>query len=377
MLKWAREQTPFRTVYDVARYKPTIKVEKLVAWESGESMPSITSAKELAALYKLPLATFYLDEAPQDKRVMKYQDRRTVKGTLYNENNYELWTETQRLNSNRDLIVELYAESQTEALKIPIFNENTSIDEIADSIRAFLEIRTPFKYKKTFGNSAFRFYRKKLENHDICVGQVNGIELTEMKGFSLAYEIIPIIGINGKDFDRAKVFSLFHELAHIIRRTSSLCMIDFDNRNDDEEKICDKIAATILMPGESFVQVSKGIYDKEKSWSIDSLLKIADKYGVSTTSVLRRLYETSIISSQDYQRIYKILQAKFNSIQGKDNGAGFAEYHQKYLNNQGYLFSRTAFNAYGSGILSFGELCRMLNINRMHVANLERAVMFG
>ena len=55
MLKWAREQTPFKTVDDVIKRKPTIKADKLAAWEDGSAMPSVTNAKDLAALYKLSL----------------------------------------------------------------------------------------------------------------------------------------------------------------------------------------------------------------------------------------------------------------------------------------------------------------------------------
>lgn len=376
MLKWAREQTPFKTVDDVARIKPTIKADKLAAWEDGSDMPSMSSAKELALLYKLPFAAFFLD-VPPEKQTMKYQDRRTFMGALYRDDDYELWAETQRVNNNRVLIVDLYAESQREPLKIPTFDSDASIEEIAESIRSFLGIQTPFKFKKTYSGNAFRYYRDILEHHDICVAQINGVELSDMKGFSLAYEVIPIIGINGKDFERAKVFSLFHELAHIIRRTSSLCMIDFDNRNDDEEKLCDKIAATILMPKDSFAKVVKQIFKVEKGWSTQCLTHIADKFGVSSTAAIRRLYDVDIISWTEYQNLYKMAQADFEASQAKKHNVLRAEVHQKFLNRQGYLFSRTVFDAYGRGNLSYGELCRTLNLNAKYVGNLERAVMFG
>lgn len=376
MLKWAREQTPFKTVDDVSRRKPTIKADKLAAWEDGTTSPSMTAAKELAQLYKLPFAAFFLD-VPPEKPVVKYQDRRTMTGALYRDDNYELWAETQRVNNNRDLIVELYADAEIQPLKIPTFDATATIDEIADSVRGFLGIQTPFTYKKIYGNNAFRYYRDLLEHHDICVAQINGVELSEMKGFSLAYEAIPIIGINGKDFERAKVFSLFHELAHIIRRTSSLCMIDFDTRNDDEEKLCDKIAATILMPKMAFTSVTKQMFKAENEWSMACLWKIADKFGVSVTSVIRRLREVGLITSNEYQDLYKMAQADFEASQSKNHSTPLAEYHQKYINSQGYLFSRTVFNAYGRGSISYGELCRTLNINGKHVGNLERSVMFG
>lgn len=376
MLKWGREQTPFKTVDDVEKHKPSIKAEKLAAREAGTELPSLTAAKELAVLYKLPFAAFFLSDPPE-KKTIKYKDRRTVKGTIYKENNYELWAETRRVDNNRDQIIELYSAEGIEPLRIPTFDFADSIEDIAERIRSFLKIQTPFQYKKTFGNSAFRYYRDILEHHDICVVQINGVELSEMKGFSLAYEVIPIIGINGKDYERAKVFSLFHELAHIIRRTSSLCMIDFDRRNDEEEKLCDQLAAAILMPKVTFVDLAKEIYKREGKWYPVCLMKIADKYGVSSVSVLRRLYETDVITWSEYQALYKKLQDDFESSHNNVNGTGFADYYQRYINAQGYLFSRTALIAYGAGVLTYGELCKTLNMKARHIGDLERAVMFG
>ena len=118
------------------------------------------------------------------------------------------------------------------------------------------------------------------------------------------YDTFPIIAINNKDFERAKVFSLFHEVAHLVRRSSSLCLIDFDERNDEEEKICDRIAAEVLMPEESFRYVSSNALNLYGEWSDLCLISIADKYAVSTFSVVRRLRELDIINRSDYYSIY-------------------------------------------------------------------------
>lgn len=53
MLVWARSTTPFETTKDVQE-KTNIAASKIDAWETGEEYPSITEAKKLANLYKLP-----------------------------------------------------------------------------------------------------------------------------------------------------------------------------------------------------------------------------------------------------------------------------------------------------------------------------------
>lgn len=92
MLVWARSETPFTTTEAVEMLFPAITAKNLDEWESGDDYPSITEAKKLASIYKLPFATFYLSEAPA-KKVKRYTDRRTLKG-FYSENiSYALWCE--------------------------------------------------------------------------------------------------------------------------------------------------------------------------------------------------------------------------------------------------------------------------------------------
>lgn len=76
MLKWAREQTPFLSTDMVELEKPKISSSNLSKWENGEDYPSITEAKALASLYRVPFACFYLSEIPP-KKPRLYYDRRT------------------------------------------------------------------------------------------------------------------------------------------------------------------------------------------------------------------------------------------------------------------------------------------------------------
>ena len=69
-------------------------------------MPSITEAKKLANLYKVPFATFYLSNPPE-KKTKAYTDRRTYNDTVYRETSYELWSEIGRITGNRQIIVDI------------------------------------------------------------------------------------------------------------------------------------------------------------------------------------------------------------------------------------------------------------------------------
>ncbi len=377
LLVWARSNTPFETTYDVQE-RLKIEASKLELWESGEELPSITEAKKLAKLYKVPFATFFLPEPPAIEP-RPYTDRRTYNDTVYREMSYDLWSEISRIIGNREKMLE-YDDEENEYVDLPTFKETDSVKYIADTMRDFFEIKVPYKNKSVYKN-AYNFYRYILETKGIMVAQVTGVSLDEMKGISVFYDKYPIVAVNNKDYDRAKAFSLMHEVAHLVRRSSSLCLIDFDERNDDEEKLCDRIAAEILMPEEDFVSVADEMSLIYHEWSIECLNAIADKFAVSSVSVVRRLNELKKISKSEYQRIYKMLMDDFEmkreQIEAAKEGKNMIiPYYAKYLNREGCLFTKVIMSSYSRGTITYGEMCQTLNVGRAHIDKLERAVMF-
>ncbi len=380
MLVWARSNTPFETLIDVQN-RINIEASKIEEWERGIDFPSITEAKKLAKLYKVPFASFFMSEPPKVEP-RPYADRRTYNGTVYRAMSYELWAEIGRILGNRDKMMDVIGEddedSQYEVL--PILKASTTVEEIADEIRKYLGISLPFKNKSAYKNS-FNYYRAVLESKGIFVAQITGISLEEMKGISIYYDEFPIIAVNNKDYERAKAFSLMHEMAHLVRRSSSLCLIDFNERNDDEEKICDRIAAEVLMPERAFKNVVDTFYKVYSSWSEECLNHIADKFGVSVFSVIRRLHDVNVINKAQYLNLYKEFTERFEEKQAEIDAFNEGKslvipYYAKYLNREGYLFTKTIMTSYSKGNISYGEMCHTLNVGSSHINKMERAVMF-
>ena len=118
MLIWARSETPFVTPDDVQLHTSGISADKLSLWESGIEFPSITEAKKLATIYRVPLACFFLS-APPEKRIRRYTDRRTMPGTVYHDISYELWSEIGRITANRDKILEYTEVDKLKTITFP------------------------------------------------------------------------------------------------------------------------------------------------------------------------------------------------------------------------------------------------------------------
>ena len=380
MLVWARSETPFANSPDQLLLRfPRISLDNLKKWESGEELPSIREAKDLANIYKLPFASFFLSKTPV-KKPKRYTDRRTVLGTEYGEMSYELWSEITRICADRDTLLEFSDEDSFPTSLIPTVNETDSVETVSDIIRSFLKLPISFKFKKEYGSSSFNYFRNILEKHGIIVAQISSVSLSEMKGLSIYEDQFPIIAINNKDFERAKTFSLFHEVAHLIRRSSSLCLIDDDIRNDDEEKICDRIAAEVLMERTEFTRIATSIFSREGEWNNISLLNLADKFGVSTVAAFRRLHDLSIISEKQYYDMYRDINAAFEenikAIEAARAGKDIPFYfHVRYVNSHGHLLPKMIVTAQSTGRITLGEACKIMNIKSKYYGDIARAVM--
>lgn len=380
MLVWARGETPFASsVESVAARFPRISSKKLNKWESGEELPSIREAKDLAKIYKLPFAAFFLTDIPE-KKPKRYTDRRTFLGTEYGKMSYELWEEISRICSDRETLLNFSDEEKYLTTPIPTINDADSVKEMASTIRTYLELPLSFKYKKEYSGNSFNFFRNAIERKGIIVAQISSVSLSEMKGLSIYDERFPIIAINNKDFEKAKVFSLLHEMAHIIRRSSSLCLIDDNERDDSEEKICDQIAVEVLMECTEFKKIATEIYSKEKEWNSSSLSKLADRFGVSTVAAFRRLYDLSFISDEQYYDMYKGINDEFtNNIKAieklRENKDIPFFFHVRYVNSHGRLLPRVIVSAQNSGKITIGEACKIMNIKRKYYSEISKAVM--
>ena len=97
------------------------------------------------------------------------------------------------------------------------------MEEIAAAIRNLLELTEDIQCKFRKPEVALSHCIRVLEKWDVLIFQATKIAPSEMRGLSIAYERMPIIALNRKDEPSARLFTLCHELVHIVTRTSGIC----------------------------------------------------------------------------------------------------------------------------------------------------------
>jgi Zn-dependent peptidase ImmA (M78 family) len=72
----------------------------------------------------------------------------------------------------------------------------------------------------------------------------------DLRGFSLADNLAPVIAVNTAENNEARSFSMFHELSHLASGTESSCSESARHARSDYalERWCEEVASSVLLP---------------------------------------------------------------------------------------------------------------------------------
>jgi len=163
-------------------------------------------------------------------------------------------------------------------------------DETDDALkhwRTVLEEQGVFVFKDSFNPPG----RKRADTGDSL-----------FSGFCLYDREVPIIYINNTKPKTCQIFTLFHELAHLLMHTSGVDTrqsdyIEYLMGNDKRiEMLCNQFAAEFLVPSQDFDEHSNGIPINDRA--IEDWAKL---YCVSRETVLRKLLDRGLVDQRYYE----------------------------------------------------------------------------
>lgn len=353
VLIWAREELNI-SQDEVAR-RMGKKVEDIANWENGDDYPTYAQLEKLAYnIYKRPLAVFFFPNAPDlPKQNGKFR-------TLDNEIFSEIPTKILELMNQARIMQLNLQELETESkiritdIDLDVFSENI-FSKLRDVLGVSLEMQ-----KKSRGlNDAFEMWRTAFYECGIYVFK-DAFKDDSFSGFCLYDTQYPVIYINNSMSYSRQIFTLFHELCHILIKTSGIDKAndDFLNKLAKEKRrleiICNKFAGEFLVPTEDILKQIKNMELDEKN--IEKLAKI---YSVSRDVVLRKLLDVGKISKELYEE--KHIEYSKEIYRNPINNGGGNYYNSKksYL---GENYITDVCRNYYSGKINIYETAKYLNV---------------
>jgi len=364
IIAWARE----RSGYSVENLASTMKIDpdEIRMWESGEKCPSYLMLENLAYKYfKIPLALFFFPEPP-DIEDTKHKFRRLPEYELS-----RLSPDTIKIMRSSEGFQESLLELiPPESIKRRIFNdihvENEDIIYLARKIREYLGITIEQQFRFTGIESAFKAWRHVIENSGVFTFK-NSFKDRFVSGFCLLHPQFPIIVVNNSNSFSRQIFTLMHELGHIIYKVNGITDIEdqyieyMDGQEKSLEINCNKLASEILVPLEVFKN------DIPHEFEPEIVPFLAEKYSVSREVILRKFMDNDVISQEYYS--LKSLEWNRDFLRGEERKGG--DWYLTQLSYLGEGFTRLAFEYYRSGLLSIEQLAQHLNVNSKNIEKLE------
>lgn len=375
VMRWARQSIGL-SVSDVAlRLKRP--VEDIEAWETGDAFPSYPQLEKLAyQIYKRPLAVFFLPAPPEETsptrefRTLPTDDLLTL--------SVDTHLHIRRAHAFQLALKELFGArnpSEDCIWQGLSLSRTRSVADQAAAIRSYLGIALEEQVRWKDEDHALKKWRKAIEDKGVFIFK-ESFEQKDVSGFCLVDEQFPVVYLNNSTTKTRQIFSLLHELVHLLLSVNGLSKFDkrYIERLPDEEKkieqFCNAIAAETLIPSPDFqIQARQFPADIERA-SEQQLSDLAARYGVSREAVLRRFLDQGRVTAAFYEQKSKAWAAQ------QKKGAGGDWYASKnaYLSDR---FAKEVVSRHYKNQLSVEQAADFLGIKPKNFAGLEQRILQG
>lgn len=361
VLIWARE-TIALSINKVCE-GTGISYTRLQQLESGNTFPTLEELKLLSKIYKRTIATLLLDNPPKEKPLPI--DRRSLDSIQIGTFHEKTIIAIRKARALAMSFVELKEEFGD---KFPIFNVSASLTDspsiVVNHIHQRLQLNEIRQIKDI--NLAFDTYIEKIESLGIAVFQLS-LTQDNLRGFSIVDDIIPIIGIKrGGESTHAKIFTLFHELGHIILNEGGICDLQ-EKTHIEIEKWCNGFAAEILMPVKELIKIDivKEHQQKgEKIWAKKDLINLGNCFHVGPLAILRRLLEMGLTTQNFYNEKHK---AWNKPTFGKSKNPEGRNIPKEAVKEKGKTYVGLAFKAFDQNKIDIKDLSDYLGIKISYI----------
>jgi Zn-dependent peptidase ImmA (M78 family) len=366
LLKWGRTTSGY--ALEKAADKLKVAPDKLDAWERGVTYPTVPQLRNMAALYKRPLAAFYLPAPPQE--TLSTHDFR-LKPDVGVSQAPELLQALRIAHGRRDIALELYEQIYDELpAKVAIrASLKDDFETTAAKLRDCLDV-TLADQRSWPEAEAFARWRAAVERINVLVFQVSRVPTGVMRGFSIAKEPYPVMVLNSADAQKGRIFSIMHELTHIALRKEGVCDFHDSQKIDkDVEVFCNRVAGAILVPKAALVKEPefKGTVDA------DGVESVARRYRVSREVVLRRLLICEKIKKPFYDKLSALYKQQYEELQeAQKDKEGGPKYSVRAFNAAGPLFSRLVLENYHQDKITASDVSDYLSVKMSYLSEIEK-----
>jgi len=369
LLVWARERAGLTVaqVADALGKSPQI----ISSWEAGTSAPTYVQLEKLAYTVRRPIALLFFPEPPRE--LDPHQSFRTLPDFEIDELSAETRFRIRQARAVQLSLGELSdganPSSRFILRDLPTVAANPA--KAAEQIRQFLGIDLATQRSWRSNRQALSAWRAAVEAVGVFVFK-DTFKQRDVSGFSLYDTEFPIIYINNSTAKTRQMFTLFHELGHLLFHTNGVTKRDdsyirvLHGEARDVEIFCNRFAADVLVPESALAAEDLAATDQ-------NIARLARSFNVSREVILRRLLDRGVVSRTVYEMKAKEWAADYFEAKASEEGGG--DYYATQASYLSDTYTRLAFHRYYQGSISIEDLARHLNMKIGSVSSFEQAVL--
>jgi Zn-dependent peptidase ImmA (M78 family)/transcriptional regulator with XRE-family HTH domain len=380
VLRWARESIDLTPL--AAARKIGVPDDRVASWEAGESAPSIAQLRVAADVYKRPLAVFFLAEPPADFDTLR--DFRRLSDSSEGVWSPALHDDYRRAHAQREAALEIAELDEAEPAVTWRLDPLPATDAgIARAARERLLGAGPLPLPATGDrpHEHLNAWVAALEASGVMVLATAGgrVKVREMRGFSLFFDVLPVITVNGSDSPRGRTFTLLHEYAHLLLQSEGLCDTVTDARavSPDRrlEARCNAIAAEVLLPAQLVLAspLVRARANDPTSWTYDALRAAAAAFGASAEAFLRRLVTLGQVPDSFYADKRAEFLAAYAADEDRERASGGGNWYRNAARDLGKGFVRTVTDAHRRRVIDSYTAATYLNVKASQLDKLAAA----
>ncbi len=243
----------------------------------------------------------------------------------------------------------------------------------AQQLRKILKITT--KEINELGRNddyaVLRYWKSLFSSHGLYIFEKSWTSST-LRAFSLVRGRKAVAVLSTGDQPLGRVFSLLHEVFHIVNKQPGLC--DFHSGIDEDmEVLCNRFAAAMLMPEEEFQEYADATglsTDRKDEVSEHDVYLLRKYFKASRLSVYRRLQTCGYITKSFYQSV----QDGYEDFLPKSASKGGGNFYRNRLNAVGQKYVGDTFSWYGEKKIGARSLATLLNVRVSQLSQLTDMV---
>jgi len=371
VLLWARETAGYslgEVAAKLVQVSKKIDIDTVADWESGEALPKLTALRKLANIYKRPMAVFFLSKPPAEPpppknfRLLAAGDERA----LSPETLLAVRTARRLHSLAREVSGDLGYELEAD---VPHVDLSADPAELAALERG--RLGATFEEQLSFRDArkALWYWRDLLEDVGCFVFQLP-FPTEDARAFSEFHDDGPLVVISTKDEPVGRVFSLFHEYAHLLLRAGGICpsfRLDYLSSVEGQiEQFCNAFAANFLVPA---AQLQSAAADYPEPTQERGLISLAYKFSVGKHVILRRFLDLGRVDQTYYQEKTKEWAKQWPKKKKKSKGGPRQDV--KAVSQRGRRFSSLIVEAADRGVIAPPTLFEGLGVRTKYLGDVR------